>query len=139
MNNNAEYGYLRNHISATLLGSCKGLVARDYWPEPVLFLSFIFQFLSIFRMGNLVYCPVRLSKLNILYFPKLCILCGKLLSYINSQRCLHALFQTTSVLSLVRVPEIDGLKINHLERVVCLQENEKCLPCLDALLQEALV
>ena len=61
------------------------------------------------------------------------------MSYINSQRCLHALFQTTSVLSLVRVPEIDGLKISHLERVVCLQENEKCLPCLDALVQEALV
>ena len=85
MNNNAEYGYLRNHISATLLGSYKGLVARDYWLEPVLFLSFIFQFLSIFRMGNLVYCPVRLSKINILYFPKLCILCGKLMSYINSR------------------------------------------------------
>ena len=25
MNNNAEYGYLRKHISATLLGSYKGL------------------------------------------------------------------------------------------------------------------
>ena len=41
MNNNAEYGYLRNHISATLLGSYKGLVARDYWLEPVLFNTWI--------------------------------------------------------------------------------------------------
>ena len=57
MNNNAEYGYLRNHISASLLGSYKGLVARDYGLEPVLFLSFIFQFLSIFSYGKSYLLP----------------------------------------------------------------------------------
>ena len=57
MNNNAEYGYLRNHIFATLLGSYKGLVSRDYGLEPVLFLSFIFQFLSIFSYGKSYLLP----------------------------------------------------------------------------------
>ena len=57
MNNNAEYGYLRNHISATLLGSYKGLVAPDYGLESVLFLSFIFQFLSIFWYGKSYLLP----------------------------------------------------------------------------------
>ena len=57
MNNNAEYGYLRNHISVSLLGSYKGLVARDYGLEPVLFLSFIFQFLSIFSYGKSYLLP----------------------------------------------------------------------------------
>ena len=54
MNNNAEYGYLLNHISATLLGLYDGLVARDYGLEPVLFLSFIFQFFFQFFVWEIL-------------------------------------------------------------------------------------
>ena len=58
MNNNVEYGYLRNHISATLQGSYKGLVARDYGLEPIIFLPPAFNFvvweiLSIAQIGFL--------------------------------------------------------------------------------------
>ena len=63
MNNNAEYGYLRNHISATLLGSYKGLVARDYWLEPVLFLSFIFRFFPFFIVWE-IFSIAQLGCLN---------------------------------------------------------------------------
>ena len=39
MNNIIEYGYLQNHISATLLGSYTGPVVHDYGQEPIIFSS----------------------------------------------------------------------------------------------------
>ena len=39
MNSIIEYGYLQNHISATLLGSYTGPVVHDYGQEPIIFSS----------------------------------------------------------------------------------------------------
>ena len=39
MDDIVEYGYLQNHISATLLGSYTGPVAHDYGQEPIIFSS----------------------------------------------------------------------------------------------------